>query len=87
MDQIRAVSPRLIILDSRFLNHSGSDPLDHFKRDPHVAILPVLIIAELEIQLLRQGGRLDSYGCAVILKPFDLEELASTIQTLIRSTT
>ena len=72
--------PALIITDLIMPRTNGWDFLKHLRREPMLRSLPIIVIT---------GGdpsAVEDLADAVLLKPFDLAELADTVQSLVRGT-
>ena len=70
--------PALIITDLIMPRTNGWDFLKHLRREPLLRSLPIIVIT---------GGdpsAVEELADAVLLKPFDLAELADTVQSLVR---
>lgn len=70
--------PALIITDLIMPQTNGWDFLKHLRREPRLQSLPIIVIT---------GGdpsAVEELADAVLLKPFDLAELADTVQSLVQ---
>jgi CheY-like chemotaxis protein len=73
-------SPDLIILDYALRNDNGGEVCERLKSDLRYQHIPVIIFTAYPIK----PAALFQYGCdAVIEKPFDLNELTSTIHQIL----
>jgi CheY-like chemotaxis protein len=70
--------PALIITDLIMPRTNGWDFLKHLRREPLLRTLPIIVITGGE------PGGVEGLADAVLLKPFDLSELADTVQSLVR---
>ena len=71
--------PALIITDLIMPRTNGWDFLKHLRREPLLRTLPIIVITGGE------PGGVEGLADAVLLKPFDLAELADTVQSLVRA--
>jgi DNA-binding response OmpR family regulator len=81
---VRAQNPDAIILDIR-MDHpeSGWQLLELFKLDPLLTTKPI-IVCSADIPALRERTEyLQSKGCAVLPKPFDLDDLSTLLRRLL----
>jgi CheY-like chemotaxis protein len=74
LEKVRALHPRLVLLDLMMPRMNGWEFRQAQKGDPDVALIPVLIISALS----PQAGDLDAAG--YIEKPFDVEQLVSAVR-------
>jgi CheY-like chemotaxis protein len=72
--------PALIITDLIMPRTNGWDFLRHLRREPLLRSLPIVVITGGE------PGGAEGLADAVLLKPFDLAELADTVQSLVGRT-
>lgn len=81
---IRRVRPDLVILDVWLESpQAGWRVLDALRDDPDLARVPVLITSADSRCLSRDAGRLNGGRCAVLEKPFDLDQLLAKVAGLI----
>lgn len=73
LEKLRALHPRLVLLDLMMPRMNGWEFRQAQKHDPAVARIPVLIISAFANQ-----GDVDAEG--YIEKPFDVEELVSAVR-------
>lgn len=77
--RVEKFRPHLILLDYRLSDGDGGVLCQRLKMHPDFMHLPVIICSAY----VRQGLDLKACGCdALILKPFDLEELLNTVRRL-----
>jgi CheY-like chemotaxis protein len=75
-DQVAILEPDLILLDLLFLGKPvGLDFLMLLKSDPRTAVIPVVIVTGARTMVDHLDPVLRLWNCAVLLKPFDLEDL------------
>ncbi|MEO8288773.1 MAG: response regulator [Chloroflexota bacterium] len=79
--EIVEASPDLVTLDMRLAHqHSGWTLLQQLKVNPQTAHIPV-VVCTADISLLqKRGAYMESMGCYLLEKPFDLEMLLATIR-------
>jgi CheY-like chemotaxis protein len=85
MDDVRTTRPDLILLDLLFgAEDAGSSFLRKLKEDETTNEIPVLI-ATADQRLAEQHRPLfDAWQCEVILKPFDIDDLSTTLLHQLR---
>jgi two-component system nitrogen regulation response regulator NtrX len=72
--------PALVILDLWLdARDAGWRLLERLRADPATAHLPVIVSSADAISLRAQEAALRDLGCAVVEKPFDLDDLFATI--------
>jgi CheY-like chemotaxis protein len=77
---IAALAPDLLLLDLRFGHERcGVDLLRQLKGDPATLGIPVLVCSADARLLDELGEQLAAWDCAVLAKPFGLEELLAAI--------
>src|SRR5688572_15113728 len=82
---IRETQPDLVILDLWLEDHeSGSVVLDLLKRNPHTRQIPVIICSAHVLELRRLFRRGALTGCAIVEKPFNIDELLAKIEALLK---
>jgi DNA-binding response OmpR family regulator len=82
--EVAALGPGLVLLD--FLidgREAGWDFLGELKADPATAEIPVLVVSAASPLLARVADRLAAWDCAVLPKPFDLDELLGAIRACL----
>ena len=80
-DQIKKALPDLLILDI-VIEHpdSGWRTLDMIKLDPETAHIPVIVCSSDHRALREKQAHLESLGCLIVEKPFDLDTLLDTVK-------
>ena len=79
---IRARQPDLILLDMHLPDISGMELLRHFKADPDLAAIPVVVVSA--DALPEQVGAAFEAGCSNYLtKPVNIAELLRIVDTLL----
>jgi CheY-like chemotaxis protein len=81
---VRRQDPDGIILDIRMEHQeSGWQLLELYKLDPRLTRKPI-IVCSADIPALRErSAYLESKGCAVLPKPFDLDDLLTLLRRLL----
>ncbi|HEY8490805.1 MAG TPA: response regulator [Dehalococcoidia bacterium] len=78
---IRRERPDLLIMDLRLVEpESGWVLLEKLRRDPETLELPVIVCSGDADALRRNAGVLQALRCAVLEKPFDLDDLLETVR-------
>ena len=72
--------PDLLVVDLLMPRLSGVEVLHHIKALPYK--LPVILVSGAEWQIVRQGVSLANPD-AILIKPFELDELIDTIHALV----
>lgn len=76
MTVVREFRPQLLLLDFKLRDGNGGELCRTLKADPDFGNIPVIIFSAYTYPNLD----LKAYGCdAVIAKPFNLEELTTTV--------
>jgi DNA-binding response OmpR family regulator len=82
---LRDLAPAAIILDVRLENPTaGWDVLADLRHDPVLHATPVLVCSADLSALQERAGELGRQRCAILAKPFDLDELLVLLQHLAR---
>lgn len=77
---IRRAPPALVILDLRLgTPGAGWRVLEELRRERATGAIPVIVCSADHRALREQAARLARLGCAVVEKPFDLDDLLATI--------
>jgi len=79
---VRRQRPRLLLLDIMLPKRSGLDVLRILRREPHLAVIPVLILTARGQSHDRQLA-LDLRADGFITKPFDNDELIGEVRRLL----
>lgn len=79
LDQARAVSPDLILLDWMMPGMDGLECLTALKGDPALASIPVILMTARAQQADVNAG-LQAGAAAYMVKPFELEQLIRTVK-------
>ena len=80
---IRVHRPHLLILDLNLPGIGGLELLMRLRGHPDTAATPVLVCSGAVADLRALESRLRQLHCAVLAKPFELEELERTLQQLV----
>jgi CheY-like chemotaxis protein len=75
-DQVRELDPAAIILDIRMGNpETGWQVLELFKLDRVLSKKPIIVCSAAVSELQTHAPYLQSKGCMILAKPFDLDDL------------
>jgi DNA-binding response OmpR family regulator len=81
MPLIEKIRPNLVLLDYRVSGTNGGEICRLIKSSPDFSSIPVIIFSAY----INSSNELFGYGCdAIINKPFNLDELTDTINSLIK---
>jgi CheY-like chemotaxis protein len=80
---IRVHRPHLLILDLNLPGIGGLELLMRLRGHPDTAATPVLVCSGAVADLRALESRLRQLHCAVLAKPFELDELERTLQQLV----
>ncbi|MGN6181572.1 MAG: response regulator [Mucilaginibacter sp.] len=81
MPLINKIKPNLVLLDYRVSGTNGGEVCRLIKANATFGNIPVIIFSAY----INSSKELFSYGCdAIINKPFNLDELTDTINSLIK---
>ena len=79
--ELQEGSPDLVVLDIRLEHHDvGWNLLELLRLDPALCDTPVIVCSADVETLEANRGRLREHRCAILPKPFALDELLSLIQ-------
>jgi DNA-binding response OmpR family regulator len=82
---LRDLAPAAIILDVRLETPTaGWEILADLRHDPVLHATPVLVCSADLSALQERAGALEQQGCALLAKPFDVDELLVLLQHLAR---
>jgi DNA-binding response OmpR family regulator len=82
---LRDLVPAAIILDVRLKPPTtGWEVLAALRRDPVLHATPVLVCSADRIALQERASDLERQGCAILAKPFDVDDLLVLLQHLAR---
>jgi CheY-like chemotaxis protein len=83
-DLIARSQPALVLLDIRMAYPTaGWDVLTLLRFDPTTAQLPVIICSADQFFIASHREQLHAAGCAILLKPFGLDDLLRTVRSLL----
>lgn len=83
LDRVRAAKPDLILLDLMIPKMDGFEVLRRLKADPATMSIPVVAVTACGREKCQQAL---AAGCAdIILKPFDVEDLATRVEFCLKS--
>ena len=75
-EQVRALDPAVIILDVRMGNpETGWQVLELLKLDRALSKKPIIVCSAAVSELQAHAPYLQSKGCMILAKPFDLDDL------------
>jgi CheY-like chemotaxis protein len=81
LDEIKALDPGLIILDYfRPGQVAGWSLLQTLKLDPETCAIPVVLCTAAARDVKARGCQLAAMDIAVVLKPFDIDELLAVVK-------
>jgi two-component system, OmpR family, response regulator VicR len=81
---VRDLRPDVIILDVRMENDvAGWQLLEYYKLEPVLTKTPI-VVCSADIQALRdRSTHLQTKGCAILAKPFDLNDLLALLDKIL----
>ncbi|HET8524637.1 MAG TPA: response regulator [Thermomicrobiales bacterium] len=84
LEQIKAINPDLVILDLLMGGEqTGWQMLEKIRLDPETAKLPV-IVCTAAVEMVRElQGHLTEKNVAIVLKPFDIDDILRQIDTSV----
>jgi DNA-binding response OmpR family regulator len=81
---VATLAPGLVLLDFVI---DGAETGWHFlqalKADPATVDTPILVVSAADALLKRVAEQLSAWDCAVLRKPFDLDELLAAVRTCL----
>jgi two-component system, OmpR family, response regulator VicR len=80
---VQTERPSLLMLDVRLPGRPPWYVYDLVKSDPATASIPVVVCSAAQPEIGEREERLRGHGTAVVMKPFDIEELVGTVRRLI----
>jgi CheY-like chemotaxis protein len=83
LDTVVDEQPALIIADLRMAGVGRWELVDTLTADPRTGHVPILVCSGDAAELRRAEGRLRTLGGDVLIKPFDIEQLATKVRELI----
>jgi CheY-like chemotaxis protein len=85
-DEIKALSPSLIILDYFRPGRTTSwSPLQTLKRDPHTCAIPIVLCTAAARDVEALAFEIAAMDVTVVLKPFDIDELLAVVKDALWS--
>ena len=83
-ERVRELKPDAIILDIR-MDHpvAGWQVLELIKLEPALTNIPIVICSADLIALQERATHLQSKGCEILAKPFDLDDLLGVLRRVI----
>lgn len=85
-ERVRDLKPDAIILDIRMDNPvTGWQVLELIKLDPAVSRVPIIVCSADLTALQERAVHLQSKGCEVLPKPFDLDDLLSVLRRVLQA--
>jgi DNA-binding response OmpR family regulator len=83
-ERVRELKPDAIILDIR-MDHpvSGWQVLELIKLEPALTSVPIVICSADLIALQERATHLQSKGCEILAKPFDLDDLLGVLRRVM----
>jgi DNA-binding response OmpR family regulator len=82
-DLMIATQPSLVILDLLLPGRDGMDVLARVKGDPRTAAIPIIVCSAAESLLRKSASIFELWGCRVVPKPFDVNQLASQVHLML----
>jgi DNA-binding response OmpR family regulator len=83
--RIREAQPNLVMLDLRMEDpKAGSTVLDLIQADPRTKHIPVIICSAYFLEMRRLFRRGSLKGCAMVDKPFNVDEFLEKVRALLR---
>jgi CheY-like chemotaxis protein len=85
-ERVRELKPDAIILDIR-MDHpvTGWQVLELIKLEPALTNTPIVICSAGLIALQERATHLQSKGCEILAKPFDLDDLLGVLRRIMPS--
>jgi DNA-binding response OmpR family regulator len=85
---VRDLRPDVIILDVRMGNDvAGWQLLECFKLEPVLTRTPIVVCSADVHALQERSTHLQSKGCAILVKPFDLNDLLALLDKILGAQT
>ncbi len=83
-ERVRELKPDAIILDIR-MDHpvAGWQVLELIKLEPTLTNVPIVICSADLIALQERASHLQSKGCEILAKPFDLDDLLGVLRRIM----
>jgi DNA-binding response OmpR family regulator len=81
--EIQQAQPNLVILDVRMRGAADFQVLRAIKSDATTAAIPVLLCTALHPGSAELQAEVAQHGCALLLKPFELDTLVDQIKHLL----
>jgi len=78
-DWARQLSPDVIVVDLLMPDQSGWQIIEQVKADPLIAGTPIIVCTAAVAEAMDHVAALRQWGCEVLLKPFDLNDLLSLL--------
>jgi two-component system OmpR family response regulator len=85
--EVAALAPDLLIADLRlgWTLEEGFGFLDRLHTDPLTAGIPVIVCSASHPEVMAEAGaRLKTQACALVGKPFDIDELLAAVSSCLR---
>lgn len=57
--------------------------IERLKADPSTSSIPAVVCTATVSEIMQQRARLREWGCSVLVKPFDLEDLVSLVASVM----
>jgi CheY-like chemotaxis protein len=83
LDHLTTERPDLIVLDLWLPDLSGTEVLDRLDADPALRTIPVMVCTAAAADATVHAARWEQPGRALLLKPFDIEDLLSCVERLL----
>jgi CheY-like chemotaxis protein len=81
VDEVWRAQPDLILLDLLFgSEQSGWDFLRMIKEEATTAAIPVVVVTANQRLVEDQRPTFEAWGCGIVLKPFDIDELSASLR-------
>jgi two-component system chemotaxis sensor kinase CheA len=81
--KLRAEQSDLVIADVRMPRMDGFELLEHMKRDPELARIPVIVVTSLESREDQERGLSLGADAYIVKRKFDQRELLNTVRQIL----
>jgi two-component system, OmpR family, response regulator ResD len=84
-EAVQKDKPQLVILDMQMEKpDAGLDVVQMMRIDPDTATIPVIICSADAVFLREKQHQLKAHGCETLEKPFNLDELLTLIERMLK---
>lgn len=81
---VATLAPDLVVLDLVIAQQAtGWELLVALHDDPRTASIPVLVVTAAGVLARDRAAELEAWGCGVLMKPFDLDDLIGAVRTCL----